>query len=311
MLTAVTDLDIKLLNIFRVVAEEQGFSAAAERLNTSLPNISANMSQLESRLEMRLCERGVKGFRLTEHGIRVLSASEELYGAITAFRQQINIASSSVQREVRIGILTELVIEGRIRLPDLLAHLEAHVPGIYFNLTFETAERLKERVEKGELLFAIGYFFELPNRLQQRYLYTQTLLCYCSNEHELYAENDDSLDLESLKQHRVAGYDDFSAQEEQVAPFFRKYDSCSRTSEGILALILTGKYIGLLPDDFARHWVANNTIRAINREELFLPVDIEVVYKTSRCEDMVIRVLLEGISKVHPVSTPQKTNGTN
>ena len=59
MLTAVTDLDIKLLNIFRVVAEEQGFSAAAERLNTSLPNISANMSQLESRLEMRLCERGV------------------------------------------------------------------------------------------------------------------------------------------------------------------------------------------------------------------------------------------------------------
>ena len=61
MLNVVMDVDIKLLNIFRVVAQEQSFSAAADRLNTSLPNISMNMSQLESRLEMRGTDKLIPG----------------------------------------------------------------------------------------------------------------------------------------------------------------------------------------------------------------------------------------------------------
>jgi LysR family transcriptional regulator, transcriptional activator for bauABCD operon len=300
------DLDIKLLNIFRVVAAEKSFSAAAERLNTSLPNISMNMSQLEARLEMRLCERGVKGFRLTEQGQKVLDASEQLYGAIETFRQEINVMSIATQREVRIGVLTELVIEGKILLPELLASIERKIPEVFFHLTFEPAAKLREKVEKGELLFAIGYFFDLAGSLQSRYLCSQRLLCYCSKDHELFTVDDIDINAEMLANFRSAGFDDLSAEEEQEVPFIRSYDSCSRTSEGILALILTGNYLGLLPEDFARNWVDHGLIRAIGCKDMSLMVDIELIFKSNRAKDPEIKALMEAVNQCHPFTKRSK-----
>ena len=301
MLNVVMDVDIKLLNIFRVVAQEQSFSAAADLLNTSLPNISMNMSQLESRLEMRLCERGVKGFSLTEHGQLILDASDELYAAIARYRDQVKSISKSMASEIRIGVLSETMVEGKIRIPELLAGLELALPGTHFHLEFDSAERINERVEKGEVHCAIGYFSSLPDSIESRYLYTQRLLCYCSKDHELFDKRDDEINLEVLKDYRTAGFDDLSEGEQQILPFFNKYDSCSRSSEGLLALIMTGNYIGLLAEDFAELWVEKKLIRVIDRNELELTVDTEIIYQSKRVNDRELKALLEVVNALYPV----------
>ncbi|MQY43730.1 LysR family transcriptional regulator [Epibacterium sp. SM1969] len=62
------DADLKLLQVFAHVADAGGLSPAQYGLNMSLSAISAAISNLETRMGFRLCERGRGGFQLTEGG---------------------------------------------------------------------------------------------------------------------------------------------------------------------------------------------------------------------------------------------------
>ena len=61
-LAQVSDFDIRLLRIFRSVVECGGFSAAETVLGIGRSAISQQMSDLEQRLGLRLCQRGRAGF---------------------------------------------------------------------------------------------------------------------------------------------------------------------------------------------------------------------------------------------------------
>ncbi len=55
--------NLKLLQVFASVVENQGYSRAQQALNMTTPAISAYMSELESQLGFILCQRGARGLR--------------------------------------------------------------------------------------------------------------------------------------------------------------------------------------------------------------------------------------------------------
>ncbi len=58
------DIDIRLLRIFKIVAECGGLAASEFELNIGRSTISKHISDLETRLGMKLCNRGpVNKFR--------------------------------------------------------------------------------------------------------------------------------------------------------------------------------------------------------------------------------------------------------
>ena len=68
-LLQVSDFDLRLLRVFRTVAQVGSFSAAEGVLGITRSAISLHMSDLEKRLGgIRLCQRGRAGFALTEEG---------------------------------------------------------------------------------------------------------------------------------------------------------------------------------------------------------------------------------------------------
>ena len=58
ILGQLADVDIRLLRIFRVVAEAGGVSAAELELNIGRSTISRHLKDLETRLGVTLCRRG-------------------------------------------------------------------------------------------------------------------------------------------------------------------------------------------------------------------------------------------------------------
>jgi DNA-binding transcriptional LysR family regulator len=104
----VTDFDIRLLRVFKAVAECGGFSAAESELGISRSAISLHMGDLERRLGLRLCRRGRGGFALTEEGREVLEAAETLLAGLEAFRTEVNALHESLRGELDIGITDTL-----------------------------------------------------------------------------------------------------------------------------------------------------------------------------------------------------------
>ena len=63
-----SNVNLNLYRIFCKVAESKSYSEAAEKLNLSVSNVSTQISNLESQLDLKLFNRETKGVTLTEEG---------------------------------------------------------------------------------------------------------------------------------------------------------------------------------------------------------------------------------------------------
>ena len=63
-----SNVNLNLYRIFCKVAESKSYSEAAEKLNLTVSNVSTQISNLESQLDLKLFNRETKGVTLTEEG---------------------------------------------------------------------------------------------------------------------------------------------------------------------------------------------------------------------------------------------------
>ena len=90
VLGQLSDMDLRLLQIFKSVVECGGMSAAELELNVGTSTLSRHMKDLETRLGMVLCRRGRAGFSLTPEGHQVYEATLQLLGGVDLFRSRID-----------------------------------------------------------------------------------------------------------------------------------------------------------------------------------------------------------------------------
>ena len=74
--------NLKHIQAFVAVADLGTFRRAAERLNTTQPNISGRIAQLEEQLGFRLMERDAGSVRLTPRGQSLLAPARAILAAM-------------------------------------------------------------------------------------------------------------------------------------------------------------------------------------------------------------------------------------
>ncbi|WP_300405136.1 LysR family transcriptional regulator, partial [uncultured Nocardioides sp.] len=127
LIPQIGNADLKLLRIFKTVAECGGISAAESELNTGRSTISKHLSDLETRLGFRLCNRGPAGFFLTDEGAQVLTATDALLESVRDFRTRMNEVRQKLVGTLRIAAFdqrrqraheTRLIARNRLAEPE-------------------------------------------------------------------------------------------------------------------------------------------------------------------------------------------------
>ena len=106
-----SDIDIRLLRVFRAVVECRGFANARALLNIGESTISNHMGKLEERLGFRLCDRGRTGFRLTQKGERVYEELILLFKAHESFQNATLELKSKLGGLLRIGVIDSIITD--------------------------------------------------------------------------------------------------------------------------------------------------------------------------------------------------------
>ena len=97
--------DLHMLAVFMTVTECGGFAAAQVALNVGQSTISRQISDLEKRLGMRLCQRGRAGFRLTDKGRIVYEACQHLATALESFRATVGALRGELVGDLSIAAI--------------------------------------------------------------------------------------------------------------------------------------------------------------------------------------------------------------
>ena len=121
LLGRVSDVDIRLLRVFRSVVACGGISAAELELNIGRSTISRHVSDLELRLGVKLCERGPAGFDLTDEGQRIYDASSRLLSAINAFQASVDEVHQRLSGHLAIAQFDKMVSNPLARLSETIA----------------------------------------------------------------------------------------------------------------------------------------------------------------------------------------------
>ncbi|MBB3117319.1 LysR family transcriptional regulator [Pseudoduganella violacea] len=116
------------LEIFALVAELQGFTAAAMRLGISQSAVSHAIKSLEQELGAPLILRQQATAEVTEVGQRLLTRAREILGLAEAMRQEVAAARGLNQGLLRIGSFGPTA--SLKLMPAILAVFHKRYPGI-------------------------------------------------------------------------------------------------------------------------------------------------------------------------------------
>ncbi|QDY43993.1 LysR family transcriptional regulator [Candidatus Pantoea soli] len=291
----ITDFDLRLLRMFKTVVECGSFTAAESVLGITRSAISLHMSDLEKRLGMRLCQRGRAGFALTDEGREILRHSESMMAAVENFRQQVNQMHKHLRGEFNIGIINNLVTQPRMQITDALDALRDDGSEIHINISMLTAAEIERGLMDGRLHAGALPLTAPVSGLVYTPLYEEISQLYCSREHALFGT------AATAKAEALSHYD-------AVAPAFRtpaeamqlqQSLTCTATAsdrEGIAFLILTGRFIGFLPDHYAAQWVEKKLMRAIAPEQLRYSSTIALVRRQGQRHNAILERFMQALT---------------
>ncbi|WP_432464145.1 LysR family transcriptional regulator [Agarivorans sp. QJM3NY_33] len=281
-------INMRLIEVFVAVVQNQGYAGAQQALNLTTSAISNYMSDLENRVGFVLCQRGRSGFLLTEKGQQFLHQSLKLLNEFDALERQAESLKGDQGGTFRIAVLDATVMDNALSLPMILRQFNQLYPAVHLNLQIRSPYEQIEGILNNQLDFAIGNYPSSVNNVISEKLYREQHWLYCSDLHPLYEQR-------QTTREQIIGYGLVTRSYWNTADLRRRgFGHSTATVESMeaqLALILSGKYIGYLPEHYADSWLNDQRLRPILPSEFGYQAHFAMIYRRGRSREVFIRSL--------------------
>lgn len=268
VINRVTDVDIRLLDIFRTVVACGGFTAAEFELNIGRSTISKHISDLETRMGLRLCRRGAAGFSLTSDGEQVLSAAEELFMAIDRFQDQVDETHTHLTGKLRIASFGHTSTNPDAKVAEAIRRFRDLAPRVTLDISLEPPNVIEEGVINGKYNLGIVPQHRTSPMLEYRTLYSEDMRLYCGKGHPLFENATVGCTLVQLRNYSYAGLSFNSPNMAVHQKLKLRKSAFVQSEEALTLLILSGRYLGFLPTHSAHPFCQSGNMREIQNKSV-------------------------------------------
>ncbi|MHC8320749.1 LysR family transcriptional regulator [Pseudomonas sp. GB2N2] len=144
------------MQIFMAVSEEEGFAAAARRLNISPPSVTRAIAAMEERIGTQLLSRTTRSLHLTEAGQRYLEDCRRILSEVDEAEEA---AAGSYSIPCGHLTVTASVLFGELFIAPLLAEYLDLFPSVHLNALL--VDRVVSMVDEGiDVAIRIGHLHE-------------------------------------------------------------------------------------------------------------------------------------------------------
>lgn len=294
----VHDVDLRLLRIFVAIVECGGLSAAESRLNIGRSTISAHLSDLEVRLGVKLCKRGRSGFELTDTGRVTYQASLELMQQCEAFTATVASAKSELSGRASISIIDTLINDTRCGLSRAIAELKARGNNLQFDINVCEAREVETAVANGRSLVGIGVSRHRLRGLEYSPLYNETNYLYCATGHPLF--NCRSSQVAKLLETSEVITSNYMRDKEVRNDGLNYQNSATAYhDEGIAHLILSGEFIGYLPEHYASYWVDKGLFKSILPQKYSYEIPVVLISSKNNAVSPLVTAIIDEVKACH------------
>ena len=295
----ISDMDLRLLQVFRAVADCGGMAAAELELNIGTSTVSRHIKDLETRLGLTLCRRGRAGFALTPEGEKIYAQTTQLLAATEAFKASVDDIHQRMGGALHLAVFDKTASNSQAHLAQALSAFTVQAPEVGLNLHVSTLNGIERGVIDGSYQMGIIPGHRSSDVLQYTPLFGETMLLYCGRGHALFQADHRAMDWDSMRAHAFAGLGYHSPNMEITQRQRLTRTATGFDQESIATLILSGRFLGFLPDHYAHSFVQTGQMQAV-RPGLFR-YDCEFFAITRRSPELArsTRALLACLQDAH------------
>ena len=294
-----SDMDLRLLQIFKSVVDCGGFSAAALAMNIGVSNVSRHIKDLETRLGLVLCQRGRSGFVLTAEGQSVYAEVLRLLQAMDTFRSSIDDIHWRLDGQLNLALFEKSIHNPNAHIPQALKQFAQEAPQVSLSIHVRTIQEVERGVIDGSFDVGVIPAHRHADCLDYTPLFVERMQLYGSADHPLAQHPDTVLSWQDLQEHPLAGlaYHSPNMQVSQRAGLRRTGHAYDQ--EGVAALILSNEFIGFLPTHYARGFEAEGLLMAISPDTLHYDAEFFSITRRSPAPNRASKLFNQCLKKAH------------
>lgn len=273
MLNRLQESDIKLLRVFYAVASCNGFTAAEPVLRMQRPNISAAIKKLEERLDLVLCHRGRGGFQMTKEGEVVFQETKRIFNSFDNFVFNLKSLHDDYSGHITIVLMSGLATSIQLAVSKAVKSTMKKFDDIHVNIQTRLYNEVEHVALSGECHLVLStYDMVKPESVT---FHPVGISCtgrlFCAPTHPLAKFRDvDALPTNvNIEDYPAIGISGLSSANYIHGDKRLSIQTFSDSFEMCMAAIMTGEYVGLLPDYIAKEQGAATGLVPLAKGSLF------------------------------------------
>lgn len=302
ILGQVADVDLRLLRVFRAVADCGGMAAAELELNIAISTISRHIKDLEVRLGTVLCRRGRAGFALTPEGERVYAAADRLLQATDAFRGELHDIRRSLGGELHVALFEKVATNPLAHIDHAIARFRQLAPAVSLKLHVGTINSIERGVMDGKFHLGLVPEHRRSESLGYEDLFDERMLLFAGITHPWFKSPERARTWADLESQELAGLDYHSPNMQLAHARGLKRAASASDQEGVAHLVLSGGFLGFLPDHYADHFIREDRLRAIRPKVFNYRCGYCVIDRREPTPPRVAKAFRDCLLEAHPRS---------
>lgn len=299
VLGQIGDMDLRLLRVFKAVVDCGGMAAAELELNIGTSTVSRHIKDLETRLGLTLCRRGRAGFALTPEGEKIYAQTSQLLAATDAFRSSVDEIHQRMGGQLQVAVFDKTASNPASHIAEAIAHFHAGAPDVGLNLHVATLTAIERGVLDGQFHVGIIPGHRASDVLDYTPLFDEHMLLYCGTHHALWNADHHALDWDTLAKHAFAGLGYHSPNMELSQRMRLPRRATGFDQESIATLILSGQFLGFLPDHYAESFVRRGLMQAVRPDLLNYACQFFAITRKSPQASRATRAFQACLARAH------------
>ncbi|KGP71175.1 LysR family transcriptional regulator [Pontibacillus yanchengensis] len=286
-------MDIRHLQYFLEVAQQQSFTKAAQQLNVSQPALSKMIRNLEEDLEVTLLDRSNKQIQLTDAGQAVLEQAQRVLGMMEDLTTSLYDTIHLQKGAISFG-LPPLI--GTLFFPGIIANFRKTYPGISIQITEYGAKKMEQSLIEGQVELAIAVA-PVDQSIFESIPFTEEKMKVVMPNHHTLA-NLGQIELKELSKEKFILFQEDFAMHDLIRNhcleqgFIPHIELESSQWDFIVEMVRANMGIAILPESICAK-IHTNDVKAIPLSNPSIPWKLELIIKKDRYLSFATREFIQ------------------
>ena len=299
LLGRIGDVDLRLLRVFKAVADCGGMAAAELELDIAMSTISRHVKDLEERLGLVLCRRGRAGFALTPEGEKLYAAAGQLLAATESFRGSLHDIHQRMGGDLHVAVFEKTASNPEARIAEAVARLRGEAPQLTLHLHVGTIAMIERGVMDGQFQLGVVPEHRRSESLVYDDLFGETMRLYAGKGHPWFRAHRQPFDWADLRRQQLAALGYHSPNLMLAHARHLEREASASDQEGVATLVLSGTYVGFLPDHYAEPFVRAGRLRAVAEQTLNYRCRFSCVHRREPAPSRAAQAFREALLQAH------------